>query len=446
MMLRCHVNKLLSIFLVCSLSATSYASEQSAGDPDPALELDSLTLDKALLIAEVNGSPAIDMAEAEILESSAELASIRSKYGIRVDAELAPRYVYAIDTTVGDDINDSYYFLATRKVLTDFGQTKKLSQAAESDIRAEAIDFVSFRYHQRLQVIRAYMNVLLSDMRYRVDDEKMTIKFLKFDKKRDRHELGEVSDVDLMGLESDYRAELINRMRSANRQSETRAELAALLNRPDQFPGELAPISSSVEDLDIPEYEMLLKRVLDVNPELSAQKERVNAAKARLEHSKMARRPVLDSAVELGNYDRRYGSGGKWRLGLNLRVPFREGGRFKAEVAKREAELQEEEARFKKMKNALRKEVLELVQELDVLRAAVAAANLRLDYRDIYMDRSRSAYELEMETTLGDAAAEMTEAQWHLEKVKFDFLLTLGSVDALQGIDPARRFMESNNE
>jgi outer membrane protein TolC len=127
-------------------------------------------------------------------------------------------------------------------------------------------------------------------------------------------------------------------------------------------------------------------------------------------------------------------------------VPFREGGRFKAEVAKREAELQEEEARFKKMKNALRKKVLELVQELDVLRAAVAAANLRLDYRDIYMDRSRSAYELEMETTLGDAAAEMTEAQWHLEKVKFDFLLTLGSVDALQGIDPARRFMESNNE
>ena len=183
----------VTLFSLLVFHAPSAVAGTEANNKEADLQLDSLTLEKALKIAEVNGSPAIDIAEAEILESSAELASVKSKYGVRVDAELSPRYVYAIDTTVGDDINDSYYFLATRKVLTDFGQTKKLSQAAESDIRADAIDFVSFRYNQRLQVIRAYMNVLLSDMRYRVDDEKMTIKFLKFDKKRDRHELGEVS-------------------------------------------------------------------------------------------------------------------------------------------------------------------------------------------------------------------------------------------------------------
>jgi hypothetical protein len=95
------------------------------------------------------------------------------------------------------------------------------------------------------------------------------------------------------------------------------------------------------------------------------------------------------------------------------------------------------------MKNALRKTVLELVQEIDVLKVAIQSANTRLEFRDQYLDRSRSAYELEIQTDLGDAAANMTEAQWHADKVRYDLMLTLGSIDALLGIDPAKRFLES---
>ena len=406
--------------------------------------LKSLTLENALRIAEISGSPEMDIAESEILESTAELATVKSKYGIRVKAEAAPRYVYAIDTTKSDDINDSYYFLTTSKVLSDFGRTATLAQAAEADIRAEAIDFVSFRYQRRLQIIKAYLDVLLSDQRYTVDNEKMTIKYLKFDKARERHDLGEVADVDLLGLESAYRSELINRTRSSNRQSETRAELAALMNHPDQFPGELQRLKADVSEVSIPEYDALLKKVLVMNPQLSAQNERVKAAQSRMEHSRMSSRPVLDSAVELGNYERRYGEGGKWRVGVNLTIPFREGGRFKAEKAKRQAELKAEEARYRLMKNAIRKQVLELVQELEVLKVALQTANVRLEYQDQHMDRSRSKYELEIQTDLGDAAAGVTEAQWEADRVKYNLLLILGNLDALLGIDPAKRFLELN--
>ena len=74
------------------------------------------------------------------------------------------------------------------------------------------------------------------------------------------------------------------------------------------------------------------------------------------------------------------------------------------------------------------------------------SAKTRLEYRDQYLDRSRSAYELEIKTDLGDAAANMTEAQWNADKVRYDLLLTLGSIDALLGVDPAKRFLESSNE
>jgi len=406
--------------------------------------LQSLTLENALKLAEISGSPEMDIAESEILESTAELATVKSKYGVRIKAEAVPRYVYAIDASKGDDINDSYYFLSTSKVLSDFGRTATLSEAAEADVRAEAIDFVSFRFQRRLKIIKAYLDVLLSDKRYAVDNENMVIKFLKYDKSRERQELGEVADVDLLELESAYRSELINRMRSSNRQSESRAELAVLLNRPDQLPGELQPLRVDVSDIDLLEYDALLQKVLTLNPQLAAQHERVKAAQSRLEHSRMSSRPVLDSAVELGNYERRYGEGGKWRVGVNLTIPFREGGRFKAEIAKRQAELKGEQARYQLMKNTLRKQVLELVQELEVLKLAQESAKVRLEYHDQHMDRSRARYELELQTDLGNAAAGMTEAQWDADRLKYNLLLTLGNIDALLGIDPAKRFLELN--
>ena len=287
---------ILMVVSLLSLTVICYAdSDENKNKND--LSFESLSLEKALRIAEINGSPAMDIAEAEILESSANLATVKSKYGFRFKAEAYPRYVYAIDDSVGDDINDSYYFLSTNKILSDFGRTEKLSQAAEADIRAQAIDFVSFRYQRRLLIIKAYMNVLLADKRYAVDNENMVLKYLRYDKSRERHELGEVSDVDLLALESEYRNELLNRMRSANRQSETRAELAALLNRPDEFPAELQPLVTETNDLKIPEYDDLLKKVLAMNPELLAQDERVKSALAKLEHSRMSSRPILDSAV-----------------------------------------------------------------------------------------------------------------------------------------------------
>ena len=90
---------------------------------------------------------------------------------------------------------------------------------------------------------------------------------MQYDKARERHDLGEVSDVDLIALESAYRDELITRMRSANRQSEARAGLAVLLNRPDDFPAELQPVNASLDDIVISEYQDSAEQALDKKPE-----------------------------------------------------------------------------------------------------------------------------------------------------------------------------------
>ena len=401
-----------------------------------------LDLRTALQIAESSGYPELDIAESKILASTADLAETRSTYGLRSGIELDPRYVYSIDP--GDDttINDSYYRVGIYKLISDFGYTDKLASAAEAEIKARANEFVSSRYQHRLNIMSAYMNVLLADQRYAVDNEAMTIRYLKYDKARERHELGEVSDVDLLGLESAYRNALITRMRTANRQSEARALLAALLNHPDQFPSELEPLLEISDGQMMPDYQAILTQVLELNPELIAQSQKVASILAEVDASKLQNRPKLDSELELGNYERRYGEGAKWRIGLNFKLPLLQGGKDKAETARLMAELMEEQAQLKLMQNAMRKTVLQLVQEIEALQVARQASSVELEYRDLYLDRSRSRYDLEIQTDLGDASKNMSEAQWRADKVNYALLLTRARLDALLGNDPARRLLE----
>jgi hypothetical protein len=56
-----------------------------------------------------------------------------------------------------------------------------------------------------------------------------------------------------------------------------------------------------------------------------------------------------------------------------------------------------------------------------------------LDYRDLYLDRSRALYEMEVKTDLGDSMVEVSEARLKFAKVKFNTALTWARLDALIG-------------
>jgi hypothetical protein len=61
------------------------------------------------------------------------------------------------------------------------------------------------------------------------------------------------------------------------------------------------------------------------------------------------------------------------------------------------------------------------------------AAKVRTAYRDLYLDRSRALYELEVKSDLGDAMTRVTEAQWLAAQVEFRLALTWARIDALTG-------------
>ncbi|MEF3193885.1 MAG: transporter, partial [Halothiobacillaceae bacterium] len=75
----------------------------------------------------------------------------------------------------------------------------------------------------------------------------------------------------------------------------------------------------------------------------------------------------------------------------------------------------------------------ELALDIDVLRKAAAGDKVREDYRELYLDRSRALYEMEVSTDLGDSMVQMSDARLRSMRTLFALSLAWAELDALLG-------------
>lgn len=56
-----------------------------------------------------------------------------------------------------------------------------------------------------------------------------------------------------------------------------------------------------------------------------------------------------------------------------------------------------------------------------------------MDYRDLYLERSRALYELEVTSDLGDAMVQLSEAQLFKAQTFFELAVAWAKLDSLLG-------------
>jgi outer membrane protein TolC len=330
-------------------------------------------------------------------------------------------------------VDDSRARLYLSKRLYDFGRSRGLESSARLEQESRQLALTDARQRRRLEIQARFLDVLLADLRYAVDNEAMAYNYVTFDKQRIRHELGQISDVDLTEHESRYQDTLIVRTRSQKRQAQARQQLALTLNRPDQLPADLALPAFPGNDREPPEFKTVMEKALAASPVVAAARKDAEAARALLGAEKARRYPVLSAEGEAAWYERDLQGREDLRATLNLRVPLWQGGEDRAAIGQAQARQQELEAQQARAELDLRQAVLDLVQEIESLRVERNAAKLRSAWRNLYLDRSRALYELEVRTDLGDALTRMTEAQWQAAQVEFRLSLAWARLEALTG-------------
>ena len=421
-------------FLFCLLvgssrSSLSLAQEQPGLAPLP----EPLTLDYALTQVDI-AHPDLQVNQAAINVARAEQQLLESDTGIKSKIVGRLRWVQPPSYNPDQTNDDHRLGIVFDKKLYDFGRTKSRLEAVQQNIQTQQILYEDTRQQRRIEIMQRYFDVVLADLQFYQFNEAMAVAYIELDKRRDRNELGQVSDILVLEQDAEYQRVRKLRLQSPNQQRLTRARLAYALGRPGQLPDIVSRPDTLPHLLRaLPEVENLQSQAMQHSGQLRALRAQIAAAQAQLAALRAGDNPVLYGNAQANAYTKERSSYDDWRLALQLEVPLTTGGRVDADVAKQQAELYRLQAELTAAEELIKQRVLELWLELEALLIQREQTQVQRDYRELYLDRSRALYELEVKANLGDSMVRVTEAERQALLTDFNIALVWEKMDALTG-------------
>ncbi|MBI5040363.1 MAG: TolC family protein [Gammaproteobacteria bacterium] len=391
-----------------------------------------LSLDYALSLAN-EAHPDLQAAAAETDIAQAQRDQARASYGFNAGVNAEATWIEPADYAFDQSRNDSQASLVLSKRLYDFGRTRANVAAADATLSGRQLRYADTQAQRSLNILERYLGVLLADLRFRVQDEAMAIAYVRVDRARDQHELGQVSEIALLAAETQYQETRSARYAAQAQQRISRVALAETLNRPGQLSSTLEEPALDAIAVEPPALEKLVAETLRENAQLRALRADTEAARERMQAARAVDRPVITGRAAASEYQRQTGDADPWSVGVQLEVPLYSGGRSSAERAQARAELSRSEAELARAELELRQGAQSLWEEIEVLRASREAAQTRVDYRELYLDRSRALYEMEVNSDLGDAMVVSSQARLRQAALDYRLLLNWARLNALRG-------------
>ena len=332
--------------------------------------------------------------------------------------------------------DDSYARLEVSYPIYDFGfRSASIEQATTGlEIAKRTVDLAI--QQRRLSIMKNFFDVLLADLDYGVKNEKMTLAFLRFNRYREEMDLYQAhAEVDVLALETIYRDRFHTRQQAAIERLVARRKLGMLMGSVDYVPRDLQqPDLSVYVEREVLDFEVMLEQVLEHSHEMIVAKMQVEQAQQGLTVAEKRYQPSVKAKLEATEWNQEIGNRNSASIGLQFEVPLVSGSRKSYDRKKAMIDVQRAEVRVAEVEHELRTQVLELWKTISLSQVDLAAASVRSDYRDQYMDRARTLYELEESADIGDAQAEQLRSYLEMKKVEFELTLAWCAYDMMRGL------------
>jgi outer membrane protein TolC len=399
--------------------------------PVPAAALpEPLTLAAALQAGDDH--PSVALGEARLARLEAEAEQVQARDDVELGAALEARVIDPSETATDQGHDDSRATLYARKRLYDFGHTRALEAAAASSVEGGRLRADSARLRHRLAVMQAFFDVLLADLEYARDNESMAVSYVEADRTRDRHELGQVSDADLLQRENAYQQIRMKRSRAQARQRSTRALLAQLLDQPDQLPSTLVRPDLAANDQPLPDEKTLVAAALAHDPDVQALRADLEAARLQVRAERTGGRPVLTGSLAAAANKRDIGSRNPLEAELRLEIPLYD-KRTDAGVARARADFDALTARLRQQEYDVRQRVLEIWLDIQTLQTQREQVKVFAESRQLNFERAQAEYEMELKTDFGDALVGQSESELLRAQTEFGIALDRARLAVLTG-------------
>ena len=415
------------IWLVCVCLPLPVSAADVSPLPDP------LSLEQALQSIDEN-HPVLLNARLDGQYAKADLLTTNANNSVRVDLDGRLRWTESnVDLPITDDSKDHQLTLIVSKPIYDGGLTVANQRAAESSGVSADIEYSYEKDRYTITVMQRFFNIVLADLEASRDTEAMATAFVQMDRAEDNHDLGRISDIDLLELQSAYQKSRVKVYNSDGNARKTRQLLALALNRPGQQPSQITVPALDVSGRVLLGYDELLDKVLSGNPRLTAMNHSIEAARSRITAAKSGNKPKVTALLERAEQSRVTATDDKWRVGVEWTMPIYDGGVSDAAVRRAHLDLNQRTYQRQQYELELRAQVRELTEKFRVLNAEKDSNLVFADYRELYMDRSRALYDLEVKTDLGDAMIQISEAHLRDARQRFELSLLLAQLNLLAG-------------
>lgn len=389
-----------------------------------------LTLESLMALpAETSPQLLKQIAQQDYAESQYQLKKSEDDFEVNVLGRLGWR-------EYGDRTEDNHLLaLHIGKELYDFGGRTSAIKAEAFRAEAEKSLYEDVLIRYQLKLMRSFFNVILSDLRYRVENEAMAIAYVSMDKAKDQHELNRLSDVDYLKMQADYEAVLVRRNRASYDQRKTRAKLMNLVGQPDNLPDKLTfPELKHYQNRKLDTLEAYQQKAIDQNIRLQSLRVKHKAALKQLESASATNKPTFRAdawAGKLSSYQ--YERDGRWRFDLTMDMPLYDGGSSSARKSGARAQIRMINAEMQSVERSLRDQVADVYFSLQTAEAERKQLKAEGDYADLYFDFSRAVYENELKTDLGDAMVRLSQSNYDLIQQQFTETLYWAQLDYLTG-------------
>lgn len=395
-------------------------------------QADTLTLEAVLALADTT-HPDLDLARAQEATAQGEWALASSLNAFQLSLEGALRS--GRNAVYHERFHpDHQIALIARKKLYDAGRSETRSAAAREEVAARSLQVMDTRAQRRLTLMARYFDVLMADMQYNADSEFTAVHYVGWDNAKDRQSLGQITQWELLELETRYLESRARRNDAGRTLREKRMQLASAMNRDQWVQEELIDPPLPDNNRTLPDLESLVAHALAHNPKLRAQQQGLAAARTRVEAARSDYRPYLELETSASAWSRDASTRDDARAGLNFVIPLWQGNRQNASVAREQARIGELEAQHTQFRMELREALHRAWEEIQFLQDSERRhAEVWATHKDMALDKARAEYELELKTNLGTSMAETQLARLKRRSVEYRLALAWARLEALLG-------------
>ncbi|MCX7990190.1 MAG: TolC family protein [Aquificaceae bacterium] len=365
------------------------------------------------------------------LKNNKELQKLEHQIkALEIDYQLAQKYylpvVYAGASLLYDMDKKNIRTEGSLTVISTLYELQKTRSRIElSKIRRDIAHVMLQQLHRDLQlkILKLFSDAQIYRKLAEVKREEMAIAYVRFDRARERKELGLATEHEVLKLESLYREKRSELLQAQHLYNHTLLEVKNLAGISLETIIQLKELDFREPERQVLDFSQLREEILRENSGLKIKDMEIRMYEEDIKLARQVVMPRVNLRISTN------------KSGLELSTPIYDAGRgYKIDYLlsfKRSAQSEREN-----LEQSLRLISLSAPYEWEFLRAKLVEAYAKDRFAEENLTLRRSEYELELAFDLGYAMAEKSEAERQLMEARYKLLLFWARLFSIAGREP----------